>query len=62
MTIKYVFSNLGIKKLVAYVFPENVASIRVLEKNGMISTGEISEYHILSRKYKKSLVFKMNKS
>jgi hypothetical protein len=28
----------------------------------MISTGEISEYHILSRKYKKSLVFKMNKS
>jgi len=62
MTINYAFSpDLGMKNLAAYVFIENSASIRVLEKNGMSRIGEISEYHNLSKKYKKSLIYNLNK-
>jgi RimJ/RimL family protein N-acetyltransferase len=46
MIIDYAFSaELGLKELSAYVFPENKASIRVLEKNGMRKIGEVNEYH-----------------
>lgn len=63
MTINYAFSpESGMENLVGYVYPENAASIRVLEKKGMNKIGEISEYHNLSKKYKKSVVFNLKKS
>jgi RimJ/RimL family protein N-acetyltransferase len=50
LIIKYAFSSdLGLREVIAYVFPENKASIRVLEKNGMKKKGEVNEYHKLSK-------------
>jgi RimJ/RimL family protein N-acetyltransferase len=46
----------------AYVFPENKASIRVLEKNGMKKKGEVNEYHELSKRYRRSLQYIITKS
>jgi [ribosomal protein S5]-alanine N-acetyltransferase len=58
LVIDYAFSaELGIKRLCAYVFPENKASIRVLEKNGMTKIGEVNEYHKLSRRDRTSLIY-----
>src|SRR5919199_1208762 len=60
LTINYAFysSDLGLREIIAYVFPENKASIRVLEKNGMKKKrGEVNEYHELSRRYRNSLKY-----
>jgi RimJ/RimL family protein N-acetyltransferase len=41
LIINYAFhsSDLGLREIIAYVFLENKASIRVLEKNGMMENG-----------------------
>ena len=58
LIINYAFSSdLGLREVVAYVFPENKASIRVLEKNGMKKRGEINEYHEISKRYRNSLKY-----
>ena len=59
LIIKYAFSSseLGLTEIIAYVFPENNASIRVLEKNGMKKKGEIKEYHKISKRYRRSLKY-----
>jgi ribosomal-protein-alanine N-acetyltransferase len=57
LIISYTFSELGLKEIYAYVFPENKASIRILEKNGMNHVGEINEYHSLTGIYRTSLKY-----
>jgi [ribosomal protein S5]-alanine N-acetyltransferase len=59
LIIKYAFSSsdLGLRELIAYVFPENKASIRVLEKNGMKKKGEVNEYHEISKRHRSSLQY-----
>ena len=59
LIINYAFSSsdLGLREVIAYVFPENNASIRVLEKNGMKKKGEVNEYHELSKRYRNSLKY-----
>ena len=59
LIIKYAFYSydLGLREIIAYVFPENKASIRVLEKNGMQKRGEVNEYHEISRRYRNSLKY-----
>ena len=59
LIINYAFSSsdLGLKEVIAYVFPENKASIRVLEKNGMKRKGEVNEYHEISKRYRNSLKY-----
>jgi ribosomal-protein-alanine N-acetyltransferase len=59
LIINYAFSSsdLGLREVIAYVFPENNASIRVLEKNGMKKKGEVNEYHELSKRYRTSLQY-----
>ena len=58
MIIDYAFSpELGLKEISAYVFPENKASIRILEKNGMKNKGEVNEYHKISKRYRNSLKY-----
>jgi Acetyltransferases, including N-acetylases of ribosomal proteins len=56
------FSESGMENLVAYVFPENAASIRVLEKKGMNKIGEIQNTIIYLKKYKESIVFNLKRS
>jgi ribosomal-protein-alanine N-acetyltransferase len=61
--INYAFSSeLGLRELIAYVFPENKASIRVLEKNDMKKDGEANEYHEISERYRNSLKYRKMKS
>ena len=64
LVIDYAFSSsdLGIRELIAYVFPENKASIRVLEKNGMKNKGEVNEYHEISKRHRNSLQYKIMKN
>ncbi|MGH9997101.1 MAG: GNAT family N-acetyltransferase [Nitrososphaeraceae archaeon] len=58
LIIDYAFSaELRLKQLCAYVFPENKASIRVLEKNGMNKIGEVNEYHKLSGRDRTSFIY-----
>jgi RimJ/RimL family protein N-acetyltransferase len=52
---------LGLKELFAYVFPENKASIRVLEKNRMKKIGEVNEYHKIYSVWVKSILFSVTK-
>jgi [ribosomal protein S5]-alanine N-acetyltransferase len=57
LIIDYGFSELELEEISAYVFPENEASIRVLEKNGMNKKEEFNEYHPMSGKYRNSLKY-----
>ena len=51
LIINYAFHSfdLRLNEVIAYVFPENKASIRVLEKNSMKNKGKVNEYHELSK-------------
>ena len=53
LIIDYAFSSsdLGLREAIAFVFPKNKDSIRVLEKNGMKKKGEVNEYHEMSKRY-----------
>ena len=41
-SIRYGFANLGLKRIIGLVMPENIASVRVLEKAGLRYTETIS--------------------
>ena len=45
LVINFAFSVLGLEEVWAYVYSENKASIRVLEKNGMTKKGDMMEYN-----------------
>jgi [ribosomal protein S5]-alanine N-acetyltransferase len=58
LIINYAFSSdLGLREVIAYVFSENKASIRILEKNGMKKKGEVNEYHEISKRHRNSLKY-----
>lgn len=57
IVVNYVFDELKIEEISAYVFPDNYPSIRVLEKNGFIETRKVNEYHQLSNRYRNSLIY-----
>ncbi len=45
LVINFAFSVLGLEEVWAYVYSENKASIRVLEKNEMTKNGDMMEYN-----------------
>ena len=55
--VKYAFNILNINELVAYTFKNNLASIRVLEKNNMI---KISEFQVKDHAILKFSINKQN--
>jgi len=57
LVINYAFSVLGLEEVYAYVYSENKASIRVLEKNGMTKKGMVNEYNQMSGRYKNTIKF-----
>ena len=57
LVINYAFSVLGLEEISAYVYSENKASIRVLEKNGMTKKGMVNEYNQMSGRYKNTIKF-----
>lgn len=62
LVIRYGFSELKLEKVSACVYPENKASIRVLEKNGLIRIGEINEYRSISKTFRNSLKYVVQKN
>lgn len=57
LVINHAFSVLGLEELYAYVYSENKASMRVLEKNGMTKKGEVSEYSKKLGRYQNTAKF-----
>jgi RimJ/RimL family protein N-acetyltransferase len=57
LVVKYAFDILKLEEISAYVFPDNNPSIRVLEKNWFVKTGEVNEYHPLSNRCRNSLIY-----
>lgn len=49
--MQYGFGKLGLKRIIARAHPENVASIRVVEKLGMLFEKEIEEHGELWNQY-----------
>jgi|SRR5947207_4405419 len=41
-SVQFGFTNLGLKRIIGLVMPENIASIRVLEKAGLRSMGTVA--------------------
>jgi len=50
--IKYGFQNLNLDKIIAIVHPENIASVRVLEKLGLEYNKDVSHFNMNLRFYK----------
>ncbi|HYY85468.1 MAG TPA: GNAT family N-acetyltransferase [Nitrososphaeraceae archaeon] len=57
LVINYAFSVLRLEEVYAYVYSQNKASIRVLEKNGMTRVGEINEYSKKLGRYQNTIKF-----
>ncbi|TLX84025.1 MAG: GNAT family N-acetyltransferase [Thaumarchaeota archaeon] len=57
LVINYAFSVLGLEEISAYVYSENKASIRVLERNGMTKKEEVNEYNQISGRSKNIIKF-----
>jgi RimJ/RimL family protein N-acetyltransferase len=57
IVLSYAFSVIGLKKICAFVYPDNKGSIRVLEKNGFKIAGQVNEFHRISGSYRNSLIF-----
>ena len=50
-SLQFGFSELGLNNIVGFVLPENIASIRVLEKVGMQSDGEVLYDNLRALRY-----------
>ena len=57
LVINHAFSVLGLDEVYAYVYSENKASMRVLEKNGMTKKGEANEYSKKLGRYQNTAKF-----
>ena len=57
LVINHAFSVLGLEEIYAYVYSENKASMRVLQKNGMKKKGEANEYSKKLGRYQNTTKF-----
>lgn len=57
LVINYAFSVLRLEEVYAYVYSQNKASMRVLEKNGMTKVGEVNEYSKKLDTYQNTIKF-----
>jgi RimJ/RimL family protein N-acetyltransferase len=55
--VEYAFTELGVHRVYADCHPENTASIRVLEKVGMVLEGRRRDYMIFHGEYSDTLLF-----
>ncbi len=62
IVVSYAFSVIGLKKICAFVYPDNKGSIRVLVKNGFKIAGEVNEFHRISGSYRNSLIYIIQKA
>ena len=62
LVISYAFSMLGLEEICAYVFSENKASIRVIEKNGMIKKEELNEFNKMCGRYHRTTKYVIQRS
>ncbi|CAN5571102.1 hypothetical protein BH18THE1_BH18THE1_05640 [soil metagenome] len=57
LVINFAFSVLGLEEVWGYVYSENKASIRVLEKNGMARKGYMMEYNQILGNHKSTIKY-----
>ena len=57
LVINHAFFVVGLEEVYAYVYSENKASMRVLEKNGMTKKGEANEYSKKLGRYQSTAKF-----
>ncbi|HSA72980.1 MAG TPA: GNAT family N-acetyltransferase [Nitrososphaeraceae archaeon] len=57
LVINFAFSVLGLEEVWAYVYSDNKASIRVLEKNGMTNKGDMMEYNQMIGNHKSTIKY-----
>jgi ribosomal-protein-alanine N-acetyltransferase len=50
-SVRYGFADLGLKQIIGLVLPENIASVRVLEKAGLRCTGDATFWNRKFAKY-----------
>jgi ribosomal-protein-alanine N-acetyltransferase len=50
-SVRYGFADLGLKRIIGLVMPENIASVRVLEKTGLRYSDSVSLWHHQFSKY-----------
>jgi [ribosomal protein S5]-alanine N-acetyltransferase len=62
LVIGYGLTELKLDKVSACVYPENKASIRVLEKNGLSRNEETNEYCFISKTFRNSLKYVVQKN
>jgi [ribosomal protein S5]-alanine N-acetyltransferase len=62
LVITYAFSILRLEEICAYVFSENNASTRVLEKNGMIKKEELNEFNKMFGRYQRTTKYVIQRS
>lgn len=55
--VEFAFNDLGVHRIYSDCHPENAASIRVLEKVGMVLEGRRREYMIFHGKYSDTLLY-----
>lgn len=66
-SLKFAFTSAGLQRIIGLVHPQNIASIRVLEKNGLAKTAELDlwsmhlvELQISSTQYNSSSPLKLS--
>jgi RimJ/RimL family protein N-acetyltransferase len=57
--VDYCFTDLGLWRLEAYLLPENVASVRVLEKNGFRCEGFCRQFTQIRRRWRGVLKYSL---
>ena len=55
--VEFAFNELGVHRVYADCHPENAASIRILEKLGMLNVGRSRDYMIFHGEYSDTLLF-----
>ena len=57
LVINFAFSVIGLEEVWAYVYSDNKASLRVLEKNGMTNKGDMMEYNQMIGNHKSTIKY-----
>ena len=57
--LKFGFRNMGVNRIEAFVHPDNLASIKILQKLGFQKEGQLREYYFHGGEFYDSLLFSL---
>lgn len=59
--LKFGFEELNLNKIYATHYPDNIASGRIMQKNGMIKEGELKQHYKIKGKYRDLIQYRLTK-